>query len=221
MKALKLDVDHYLNVSSRVGDSGYMSFQGQPHSGLAGEISKTEISSQTVGTEMEELDNVVSHHENQEETICAKNQIEKSHVDPPCTLTLPKDDLFSATLNLRQKTTEFPSHIAGSATSLASSTLGDEKDLSDSFSTENWEIPSSQILEHLAKSGGRGNHKSEVQLRLGYGSSNQTCEFIPFIFQIFATVILRSKLFGVVLIDINFAQRCYGSCSNYKFSKIY
>lgn len=166
LKALKLDVDHYLNVSSRVGDSGYMSFQGQPYSGLAGQMNTNEISSQTIGTEMEEMDNVVSDHEAQEEeTDCAKNNIENQQEDPPCSLSLPKNDLFSATLNLRQKTTEFPSNIAGSVTSLTSSTLGDEKDLSDSFSTENWEIPSSQILEHLAKSGGRGNHKSEVQLR--------------------------------------------------------
>ncbi|KAL3288872.1 hypothetical protein HHI36_003318 [Cryptolaemus montrouzieri] len=167
LKALKLDVDSYLNVSSRVGDSGYMSFQGQPCTGLTRQISTNETSSQTVDTEIAELDNIVTDQETADvQTTCAKNQVNIERVqNKPRSLSLAKNDMFSTTLNLRQKTTEFPSHVGESIVSVASSTWGDDRDLSDSFGTENWEVPSTQILEQLSKSSGKGNHKSEIQMR--------------------------------------------------------
>ncbi|KAK9874059.1 hypothetical protein WA026_002414 [Henosepilachna vigintioctopunctata] len=165
LKALKLDVENYLDASSRVGDSGYISFQEQPHAGLTRQLSINETSSQAVDTEIGELDNINDQDNPGGHTIGTRNQIKTSLENKTRSLSLAKNDMFSTSLNLRQKTTEFPSNVVNSIASVTSSTWEDDADFSDSFSTENWEVPSTQILEHLSKSSGKGSHKSEIQLR--------------------------------------------------------
>lgn len=42
---------------------------------------------------------------------------------------------------------------------------GDDREIMGSPATENWEVPSTQILEQLSNGDSRGSHKSEIQLR--------------------------------------------------------
>lgn len=52
-----------------------------------------------------------------------------------------------------------------STMSVMSSVWGDDRDFISTSGSENWEVPSSQILEQLSKTGSKGSHRSEVQLR--------------------------------------------------------
>lgn len=55
--------------------------------------------------------------------------------------------------------------IDESVMSTVSSVWGEDRDLVGSPSTENWEVPSTQILEQLSNTDSRGSHRSEIQLR--------------------------------------------------------
>lgn len=55
--------------------------------------------------------------------------------------------------------------IDESMMSTVSSVWGDDRDLLNSPTTDNWEVPSTQILEQLSNTDSRGSHKSEIQLR--------------------------------------------------------
>lgn len=131
--------------SSRVGDSGYMSYQDLPHTGLVTPMNTLEQSSQIADTELNEHinDNLEEKVKLQKYSDCKK---------------------MTDNLSLRLKTTVLPSLIDESVRSTNSSVWGDDRELF-SPSTENWEVPSTQILEHLSNMDNKGSHRSEVQLR--------------------------------------------------------
>ncbi|KAJ8983588.1 hypothetical protein NQ317_019441 [Molorchus minor] len=122
MRSLKIDVSNYPATSSRVGDSGYMSFQGLPCTGLITPMNTLEQSSQIAESELDEH---------------------------------------------RLKTTTLATAVDESMMSTASSLWGEDREIGTS-STDNWEVPSSQILEQLSITGSKGSHRSEVQLRIGW-----------------------------------------------------
>lgn len=51
------------------------------------------------------------------------------------------------------------------AMSTVSSVWGDDRDFISTSGSENWEVPSTQILEQLSNTGTKGSHRSEIQLR--------------------------------------------------------
>ncbi|CAH1163628.1 unnamed protein product [Phaedon cochleariae] len=124
LRALKMDAFDFRTASSRVGDSGYMSFQGLPRVGQA----TPPHTSEAARTETVEMYDDKSPDSNDNSGM--KSTVRLSGLD----------DI-----------------------SCASSVWGDERDVS--VSTENWEIPSTQILEQLSNSDSKGSHRSEVQLR--------------------------------------------------------
>lgn len=145
LRSLKIDVLNYPMSSSRIGDSGYMSFQDLPHTGLVTPVNTLEQTSQIA--EMEAIEHIDNNLE--EKTKHQKYSDNKKMTD---------------NLNLRLKTTILPSVIAESVMSTCSSVWGEDREMLSS-GTENWEVPSTQILEHLSNMDNKGSHRSEVQLR--------------------------------------------------------
>ncbi|XP_030754447.1 guanine nucleotide exchange factor subunit Rich isoform X2 [Sitophilus oryzae] len=156
LRSLKLDVFNYPTSSSRVGDSGYMSFQGLPGRGLITPLSTLEQSSQIA----DEIDLDLENHSPNEKvnpTNDSSSPQEKEHLFFGAESAA---DHFSANLNLALQTNNA---IDESIMSTVSSVWGE--DIVSSPGTENWEVPSTQILEQLSNTDSRGSHKSEIQLR--------------------------------------------------------
>lgn len=150
LKALKLDVFS----SSRVGDSGYMSYQGLPCTGLLTPVNTLEHSSQIESND--DLDSNLSQLERNKQQIKFDNN----------------SKLFDGTnnMNLNLKTTNIqtnPIIIDDTVMSTTSSIWADDNNSLNVNNNENWEVPSTQILEQLSNNGNKGSHRSEVQLRYG------------------------------------------------------
>ncbi|KAJ8935417.1 hypothetical protein NQ314_012836, partial [Rhamnusium bicolor] len=129
LRSLKVDVFNYPTTSSRVGDSGYMSFQGLPCTGLITPVNTLEQSSQIAETEVD--------------------------IRSLCEIENEKHGL---------KTTVLATAVDESMMSTVSSVWGEDRDLGTS-STDNWEVPSTQILEQLSNMDSKGSHRSDIQLR--------------------------------------------------------
>lgn len=157
LKSLKIDVLNNPAPSSRVGDSGYMSFQGLPCRGLVTPVNTLEQSSQ-IGDEIDlEVDSPT-----------VKTGMEAvSPREKKMSFFGDGTDPFSTSFNLGLQTTVLQSNnvIDESMMSTVSSVWGDDRDLLNSPTTDNWEVPSTQILEQLSNTDSRGSHKSEIQLR--------------------------------------------------------
>ncbi|XP_066249588.1 guanine nucleotide exchange factor subunit Rich isoform X2 [Euwallacea similis] len=158
LRSLKVEVLQPI-TSSRVGDSGYMSLQGLACRGLVTPIDTLEQSSQIadeIDLEVEvktdqSIRDPVSPREKKLSFFAGEN-----------------GDVFSTNLSLGLPTTTLQSNnnaIDESMMSTVSSVWGDDRDLLGSPITENWEVPSTQILEQLSNTDSRGSHKSEIQLR--------------------------------------------------------
>ncbi|XP_074042541.1 guanine nucleotide exchange factor subunit Rich isoform X2 [Leptinotarsa decemlineata] len=133
LRSLKVDVYNYHTSSSMVGDSGYMSFQDLPCTGLITPANTLEQSSRMADTEMGEHGTKAS-------------------------------GALTPGLQLGLKTTTLASVADESVMSAVSSVWGDDRDLSVT-GTDNWEIPSAQILEQLSTADSKGSPRAEVQLR--------------------------------------------------------
>lgn len=127
-----------------------MSFQGLH--GLITPMNALEQSSQIADTEIDE------------QSLC-ENQIGKQDKSQKNDHILDRklSENFSASLNL--KTTVLASAVDESAMSTVSSVWGDEREIGTA-GTDNWEVPSTQILEQLSNMDSKGSLRSEVQLRL-------------------------------------------------------
>jgi hypothetical protein len=151
LKLLKIDIN-YQTTSSRVGDSGYMSFQGLPCTGLITPINTLDTSSQIAETELGEL--------SQSDVESPGNKIDdKCDLPTESTFMYCKNDVY----NLGDKTVEAERGIDESMMSTVSSVWGD--DVMGNATNDNWEVPSSQILEQLSNTDNKGSHRSEIQLR--------------------------------------------------------
>ncbi|EFA06481.2 guanine nucleotide exchange factor subunit Rich [Tribolium castaneum] len=132
LKLLKIDVTH---PASRVGDSGYMSFQGVPCTGLI-----TPINTLDSETELDDL-----------------SQSETNKIDD-------KGDLATSSTfyDKRIDLAQVGGRVDDAAMSSVSSVWGEDRIES---SNDNWEVPSTQILEQLSNTDNKGSQRSEVQLR--------------------------------------------------------
>ncbi|XP_063921196.1 guanine nucleotide exchange factor subunit Rich-like isoform X2 [Zophobas morio] len=160
LKLLKIDVN-YQTTSSRVGDSGYMSFQGLPCTGLVTPINTLDSSSQMAETELGEL--------SQSDVESRTNKIDdKCDFARNSSFYDKRIDLYGDCKNeVCDKILEAQSRgrVDDTGMSAVSSVWDDDRDVMGNASTENWEVPSSQILEQLNNSDNKGSHRSEVQLR--------------------------------------------------------
>lgn len=158
LKALKIDINTYPNNSSRISDSGYMSVQGQPCSGLVTLINRIDNTSQLLETEGDHLSNPVDISD-------SDSQLEKVAIKKFSTSTMsPTEERNFGTLPFHLQTTDLGMNMDNSVVSTMSSVWGEDRDQL-SMLNENWEVPSTQILEQLSKTGDKGSQKSEFQLR--------------------------------------------------------
>ncbi|CAG9764875.1 unnamed protein product [Ceutorhynchus assimilis] len=161
MQSLKVDVFNYPTTSSRVGDSGYMSFQGLPGRGLVTPVNTLDYSSQIT----DEVDLDAEH------SSILKGNVRNEPLSPRdknLQFFMGENvEGFITNLNLGLQTTSLQTNniIDESVLSTVSSVWDEDRDLVSSPSTDNWEVPSTQILEHLSNTDNRGSHKSEIQLR--------------------------------------------------------
>ncbi|XP_072379724.1 guanine nucleotide exchange factor subunit Rich [Diabrotica undecimpunctata] len=149
LRSLKGEVFNYPATSSRIGDSGYMSLQGLPYTGLVTPVNTLDQTSQMAETDIDEQSMCSTHVDrNKNESI--------EHSEKKMT------DSFGTSFNL--KSTVLSSAIDESLMSTVSSMWGDERDLGLP-GIDNWEVPSTKILEQLSNSDNKGSQRSEVQLR--------------------------------------------------------
>lgn len=142
LKLLKIDVTHP-TTSSRVGDSGYMSFQGIPCTGLITPINTLDSSSQMAETELGDL-----------------SQSDTNKIDDKSDLATCST-FYDKRIDLAQSVGRADDTVMSSV----SSVWGEDRDVLGSSSNDNWEVPSSQILEQLSNTDNKGSQRSEVQLR--------------------------------------------------------
>ncbi|XP_022920815.2 guanine nucleotide exchange factor subunit Rich [Onthophagus taurus] len=148
-------------TKSHIGDSGYTSFPGVPPSGIINPLSTLELSSQIAETEIGETD-----IESQADTFYKDQKFndifEKKMVLYDDKVQTRKPSVIGSFKLLE---TQISANILDeSAMSITSSVWGDEKELGQ-CSAENWEMPSSQLLEQLSSGGNKGSPRAEVQLR--------------------------------------------------------
>ncbi|CAH0551725.1 unnamed protein product [Brassicogethes aeneus] len=160
LRALKIDVFNSPTTSSQVGDSGYMSFQGVPCTGLVTPINTLEQSSQMADTDAEQ--SVAS----QTDAKSVKTERDSVNFDKKVNL-FGQNMIYERSMSLGLQNTPINSTaVDESMMSTVSSVWGDDtRDVLSTPSTDNWEVPSSQLLEQLSIAGNKGSHRSEVQLR--------------------------------------------------------
>ncbi|XP_057664090.1 guanine nucleotide exchange factor subunit Rich [Diorhabda carinulata] len=133
LKCLKMDAA----FCSRIGDSGYTSFQGIPYAGVVSPVNTLDRLSRMEETDIEER------------IIADADKIEDVEQKKIC------DGFKSTTLN---------SAVEESVMSTASSVWGEERDFVLP-GIDNWEVPSAKLLEQLSNNDKKGSQRSEVQLR--------------------------------------------------------
>ncbi|KAK9744460.1 RIC1 [Popillia japonica] len=158
-------------TASRVGDSGYTSFPGLPLSGLFTPHNTLEFSSQMGGTDLSgETDIEQSEENSQDDVFISKRPYDKK-------INLYEEKLPSVTKRKVSSNvggtfgmleTQISANMADdSIMSVNSSVWGEDKDdlASAQYASENWEVPSSQLLEQLSTTGSKGSPRLEIQLR--------------------------------------------------------
>lgn len=166
LKTIKQEINY--PASSRVGDSGYMSLQGLAYTGFVSPMYTFDSSSQIADTEIEgsTLSDVDSHN---------------NKIDNKCDLT-PNFNLYNTKIsnvyyncnndlyplnNNSDRTLDASSkgRMDESMMSTVSSMWEEDRTIKESLNLDNWEVPSSQILEQLSNTDNKGSDRSEVQLR--------------------------------------------------------
>lgn len=168
MKALHIDTLNRNETSSRIGDSGYTSLPGFPYTGLITPINTLDLSSQVAETETVESSRATQSDIDSQKEVCVKNTegVKVNLYDPKMAYNV---NLENATKSKVILDNPLKGNVVrdGSIMSTVSSVWGDDRDR-DFVSTsgsENWEVPSTQILEQLSNAGTKGSHRSEIQLR--------------------------------------------------------
>lgn len=156
MKLLKIDVNHPTS-SSRVGDSGYMSFQGLPCTGLITPINTLDTSSHVAETELELSQSDLESSDNKIDDQC--------DIATSSTFYDKRIDLYGNLVGSKTIESQSGIQVDETVTSTISSVWGDDKDVMGNSNNDNWEVPSSQILEQLSNADNKGSQRSEVQLR--------------------------------------------------------
>ncbi|KRT84788.1 hypothetical protein AMK59_2574 [Oryctes borbonicus] len=173
IKEMHIETGTVLNrTASRVGDSGYTSFPGLPLSGLVTPHNTLELSSQIDGTDMSGETDIEQSEENSQDDVFfnLKHPYDKKinlyeEKLPPVTKRKISSNVGGAFGLLE---TQISANMADeSMMSVNSSVWGEDKDdlVSTQYGSENWEVPSSQLLEQLSSSGSKGSQRAEIQLR--------------------------------------------------------
>lgn len=172
MKNINLDIIQN-HTSSRVGDSGYMSFQGLPCTTLT-QHNALEISSQIAETEIGAQSEITqSDLDDQTEVFMKASPKDEVNFDPspqpfdkkislydPSSVYNKSDSYGPSVGNIKLLETHLKSNsIDDSAMSVVSSVWGEDRQID-----LNWEVPSAQLLEQLSNAE-KGPQRSEVQLR--------------------------------------------------------
>lgn len=187
LKALNIDVGTRQETSSRIGDSGYTSLPGLPHTGLITPINTLELASRLADTESSEIGSQIEIYDNQKEIYDSKDVYSKissakngflyeqkskafSDVFEPKKVVNDKVNLyksqFSVNLeNVGKAEIRKSASVDDTGMSVVSSVWGDDRELPSTSGSENWEVPSTQLLEQLSNAGSKGSQRSEVQLR--------------------------------------------------------
>lgn len=184
MKSLHIDVGRN-EIASQVGDSGYTSLPGLHYTGLVTPISTLELASRLAETEINNENSDVSQSDiESQNAIYFKNSAKSKAYDhildnyeQETALCEKKLNLFNPKMSfdaslenpvgVNLMETQFRTNIFDdSRMSTASSVWGDDRDFLSTSGSENWEVPSSQVLEQLSTAGTKGSQRSEVQLRL-------------------------------------------------------
>ncbi|KAK4884322.1 hypothetical protein RN001_000593 [Aquatica leii] len=167
LKAMYIDPLSNAHVtSSRVGDSGYVSFPGGlPCTGIltsqnldsSSQIAESDVEEQSIITQTEVID---AQREDYLGNDSSKSDILNSN-----------NSLYDSKLVLLDRNIGLESTKLGatkrdeSMMSTVSSVFGDDADLDSVSCNEQWEVPTAQVLEQLSSSGSKGSQRADVQLR--------------------------------------------------------
>lgn len=168
---MQIETNHN-RTASRVGDSGYTSFPGLPLSGLITPHNTLELSSQLGGTDLSGETDIERSEENSQDDVffLTKHPYDKKvslYAEKLPSVTKRKvSSNMGGAFGLLE--TQISANMADeSMMSMTSSVWGEDKDdlTSIPYGSENWDVPSSQLLEQLSSSGTKGSPRSEIQLR--------------------------------------------------------
>lgn len=165
-KQLHMDCNNH--TSSRVGDSGYISYQGL-YTGLYTPQNTLELSSQVTETpsepepdspntaiERNSFNGMIRTHSKNYESLRSNGGEKRVFLyDPP----------RSSIGGYRMMETQIRANADDTMSSISSVWGEDREYIGTSCSSENWEVPSTQVLEQLSNAGSKGSQRSEVQLR--------------------------------------------------------
>ncbi|KAK5648957.1 hypothetical protein RI129_003849 [Pyrocoelia pectoralis] len=144
-------------TSSRVGDSGYVSFPGGlPCTGIltsqnlerSSQRGKSEIEEQSVTTETE----VIEAPDDNQNSDLSYNLYDSKLV------------LLDST-QLLGGAKKVPSLVVETIKSSVTSVCDDDADIDSISCNEQWEVPTAQVLEQLSSSGTKGSQRADIQLR--------------------------------------------------------
>lgn len=174
MKALHIDTLNTNETSSRIGDSGYTSLPGFPYTGLITPINTLDLNSRIAETETAESSRVTQSDIDSQKGVYIRNGTYKEETfDSKGVKVNLYDPKLSYNVNLENATKSkvildnpLKENVHDETImSAVSSVWGDDRDFISTSSGENWEVPSTQILEQLSNAGIKGSHRSEIQLR--------------------------------------------------------
>lgn len=175
---MHIDTLNRNETSSRIGDSGYTSLPGFPYTGLITPINTLELSSRIAESETAESSSsrvTQSDVDSQKEVLAKNNLYKQQHTEnydsKGIKVNLYDPKLYNVNLESGNKSkVVLDNPLKGNlndepAVSTVSSVWGDDRDFISTSGSENWEVPSTQILEQLSNAGTKGSHRSEIQLR--------------------------------------------------------
>lgn len=161
-----------------------------PHTGLVTPINTLELSSRLADTESSEIDSQkgIETYDNRKEIYDGQKDVYSkisnakngllyepkskafSDVFEPKKIISDKVNLyksqFSVNLeNVGKAELRKSASVDDTGMSVVSSVWGDDRELPSTSGSENWEVPSTQLLEQLSNAGSKGSQRSEVQLR--------------------------------------------------------
>lgn len=144
---------------------------GFPYTGLITPINTLELSSRIAETETAESSRVTQSDIDSQKEVSVKNR-EENYDSKGLKLNLydPKLSYNVKLENATKSKVVLDNPLKGhahdeAAMSTVSSVWGDDRDFISTSGSENWEVPSTQILEQLSNAGTKGSHRSEIQLR--------------------------------------------------------
>ncbi|XP_031329698.1 guanine nucleotide exchange factor subunit Rich isoform X2 [Photinus pyralis] len=172
IKTLYMDPQNNMQVtSSRVGDSGYVSFPGGlPCTGIltsqnlerSSQRAKSEIEEESMATQTEIIntseDNYMVKHDPNGDVLNSPYLYDSKLGLLDRNVNLESSQLLDGIKNV-------PSNVVETVQSSVTSVFDDDADRDSISCNEHWEVPTAQVLEQLSNSGVKGSQRADVQLR--------------------------------------------------------